>query len=372
MVRNQTGSESPVELLVSREEARKKIEIQIAKGNAIKNSTINSLADLDRAVADHERWSDFNKELLKRLFSDKSIADEYSGGFSFGKLTRDFLGQLSNLKKAIDTDVNILRSILERLDLMSEPLSFVTPTHSSRAVERDSLTDFLSRKVMDTELPQDIAAVANSNEPLSVIMMDIDNFKKINDAYTSHQVGDAVIKEVANRVRFVVGAKGKIYRYGSGDEFLVSLQNYNTQEALALAERIRIEVQDAVMQGSIRVTMSLGIGTFPDHGRQSEEIIKAADKALYDSKDKGRNLVRYFNEPELVTVANREPERKRPKPGLLTEEQKKNMRESYFKGWAIRCPKDAAILKVTKNHPLGESVPRLLIHCGLCGMAEEI
>lgn len=133
---------------------------------------------------------------------------------------------------------------------------------------------------------------------------------------------------------------------------VVILDNYDTQEASAVAERIRRNLE-ATPISDISVTASLGVGTFPDHGGSSAEIIKAADTALYDAKNRGLNLVRIFGEPEPPKDKIREPERKLPSGSALTEDEKGMLREQYFRGDGIKCPRDKAILEVHESTEIG-------------------
>jgi len=121
----------------------------------------------------------------------------------------------------------------------------------------------------------------------------------------------------------------------------------------------------------LKVTASFGVSTFPDHGKNITELINGADSALYDAKNRGRNLVRVFNEPEPAQKV-REPDRRLPEVGSLSEQEMNELRTQYFRSHSISCPKDGAILDVTEINALGVSSPKLLIWCKLCGLTEEI
>ena len=236
--------------------------------------------------------------------------------------------------------------------------------------DRDALTQLRTRENFDSELSQILAEAERAKRPLSLIMVDIDHFKSVNDRY-GHQKGDEVLAGVAACIASVAENKGWTYRYG-GEEMVVVLINHDTQEATATAERARRQLESTTIAG-ISVTASFGVGTFPDHGRNSADIIKAADTALYDAKNRGRNLVRVFGEPEPPTVKAREPERKLPLPGALTNKQKSDLRQQYFRNHIITCPIDGAILDVDEINEIGKrSTVGLHIWCKMCGLTEKL
>ncbi|HET6145509.1 MAG TPA: GGDEF domain-containing protein [Candidatus Acidoferrales bacterium] len=131
----------------------------------------------------------------------------------------------------------------------------------------------------------------NRREPFAVLMIDLDNFKSVNDT-NGHPAGDACLDSVVNTLADVVGRKGKLYRWGSGDEFVVLLPDFFTDEAKATAERIRRSVEHSKPGGDIAVSTSIGVcGTDHAGSQSAEEILDFADKAVYESKHSGKNRV---------------------------------------------------------------------------------
>ena len=132
------------------------------------------------------------------------------------------------------------------------------------------------------------------NMPLSVIVVDLDFFKRINDTY-GHPAGDAVLVKVASRLRSCIRRQDSVGRYG-GEEFLVVLPDASHEEAQTIAERMRSAVAaapESVGEAMVNITISAGIASndlFPSAG--SDELIGSADHALYAAKDAGRNCVR--------------------------------------------------------------------------------
>jgi diguanylate cyclase len=157
---------------------------------------------------------------------------------------------------------------------------------------RDALTQMLNRRFMPAILSQEVSYAAESKLPLSLIMIDIDHFKEINDS-RGHPAGDVVIREVAEIVLRNVRASDFAFRYG-GEEFLLALVETSGEAAAKAAERIRRDVEAAVLTlpdgSTLRATVSIGVADFsghPDH----EFLIQRADAALYLAKEGGRNRV---------------------------------------------------------------------------------
>ncbi len=155
---------------------------------------------------------------------------------------------------------------------------------------RDPLTRALNRRFLPTILSREISLATSSGAALSLIMLDVDHFKSINDQF-GHSAGDVVLKQVAEIISDNVRLSDFVFRYG-GEEFLIVLVETSPQEAHVVAERIREQLATRDMRlpsgGAMRVTASLGIAAFSDHPDYNE-LIETADKALYDAKHSGRN-----------------------------------------------------------------------------------
>jgi len=156
-----------------------------------------------------------------------------------------------------------------------------------RLATRDSLTGLANRRLFDESLQREAARSHRLGTPLSLLVLDVDHFKQVNDNY-GHQTGDAVLREVAdalvaNTKNFDVAA-----RYG-GDEFVVLLPGCSREDAMGVAQRVRNEIARQV--GEAPVTISGGIATMPDNASDAERLIAAADGALYDAKRNGRDRV---------------------------------------------------------------------------------
>jgi len=158
----------------------------------------------------------------------------------------------------------------------------------------DSLTGLYNRKKLDDILVDEFARFQRSHRPFALLMLDLDNFKSINDKY-GHVVGDEVLAKVAAILKQSVRTVDYVARYG-GEEFVVVLVEMALAAALDVAERIRAEVEIPRISTSnklISVTVSLGVAHSRDSDSDHEEALARADRALYQAKRAGRNQVQF-------------------------------------------------------------------------------
>ena len=158
----------------------------------------------------------------------------------------------------------------------------------------DALTGVANHRELEAYLDRELQRAAKANEPLALIMCDLDNFKEINDS-VGHPAGDAVLRHLSRQVLVPsVRPKDLVARYG-GDEFVLVLRGADGKTALAVAERIRktVEGQAVLVDGKAtsNLSVSLGIALFPRDGETRESLVQAADQALYVAKRSGRNRV---------------------------------------------------------------------------------
>lgn len=158
---------------------------------------------------------------------------------------------------------------------------------------RDPLTNLYNRRYMDETLARELARVGRKGGPLSLVMIDIDYFKRLNDT-AGHAAGDAVLKRVARQLMSGVRREDIACRFG-GEEFVLVLPELTLDGAAERAESLRREIEgsvEAVTGKAIGpVTASFGVASFPLHGASGDEIVRAADAALYQAKSRGRNRV---------------------------------------------------------------------------------
>lgn len=156
----------------------------------------------------------------------------------------------------------------------------------------DSLTRIYNRRYFMNEAERTIKDCKENNQKLSIILMDIDKFKDINDTY-GHLVGDEVLRIVAERSKNIIRKKETIARYG-GEEFIILLPNANIKEAIATSQRIRKNISSNKFRTDdhmIKVTASFGVSSLTDQNNTLEDMIRKADAALYLAKNNGRNRV---------------------------------------------------------------------------------
>ena len=158
---------------------------------------------------------------------------------------------------------------------------------------KDALTDLYNRRAFDQFLIQEVKSAQRYRSPLCVLLGDVDNFKLVNDRF-GHPVGDALLKEVATVLRHSLREVDRVARYG-GEEFAMILPRTDVASGTVLANRIRERIERHVFliqRIPIRLTLSLGVAGFsPALMRTKEDLVGAADRALYQAKARGRNRV---------------------------------------------------------------------------------
>ncbi len=167
--------------------------------------------------------------------------------------------------------------------------------------ERASITDFLTgaynHRHFHQQLQQELERASRIHYPLSLLMIDIDFFKKVNDTY-GHPVGDRVLQLLAQRIRTELRSGDILSRYG-GEEFTVILPGATEDAMGQVAQRLLRVVSEQPFQVnsfSILITISLGGSSYPQHGQSGPELVVSADQALYTSKHSGRNCYHLFGE----------------------------------------------------------------------------
>jgi diguanylate cyclase (GGDEF)-like protein len=155
-----------------------------------------------------------------------------------------------------------------------------------RMADTDGLTGLSNRRSFEIALEREVARAARKGEQLSLVLLDIDHFKDLNDRY-GHQVGDRVLRDAGAALTAVSRDFDTAARYG-GEEFVVLLPSCSAGEALVAAERLRAAI--AGVDEDLAITASAGVATIPLNASDAAELVRAADEALYESKRRGRNV----------------------------------------------------------------------------------
>jgi len=182
-----------------------------------------------------------------------------------------------------------------------------------RLITHDDLTGLLSSRSFFSELRRESARAKSESRPFCVLVMDVDHFKKVNDTY-GHLTGSKTLEEIGQCIISIMRSGDAASRFG-GEEFSAFLLDADLAQGLVAAERVRAEIEktefNVIRQGKPsekhRVTISIGVATFPSDSSDPIELVEMADSALYRAKREGRNRVRAYRQ---IT----EEERVRPLP----------------------------------------------------------
>jgi diguanylate cyclase (GGDEF)-like protein len=196
-------------------------------------------------------------------------------------------GEVGDLTAVFNHMVGRLRQGRQELDAMNDKLR-----RQNEELERlstsDALTGLHNRRFLTQRLSEELSRAYRQKTAFTVLMADVDEFKKYNDTY-GHPAGDEVLKKVAKILLSSTRAMDCTARYG-GEEFAVLLNGTTGEEAFEVAERIRTRVAAQNFSGR-RVTISIGMAEFPENGHTADAVISSADEALYEAKRGGRNRV---------------------------------------------------------------------------------
>jgi diguanylate cyclase (GGDEF)-like protein len=158
---------------------------------------------------------------------------------------------------------------------------------------RDPLTNLFNRRFMEESLELELRRAARNQRPLGVIMLDLDRFKHFNDTF-GHEAGDTLLRELGVLLQTNIRAEDIACRYG-GEEFTLILPEGSSEVIRQRAEALREAIKnlEVLHRGKPigRITASLGVAIFPEHGRSGLDLLHAADAALYQSKDAGGDHV---------------------------------------------------------------------------------
>jgi diguanylate cyclase (GGDEF)-like protein/PAS domain S-box-containing protein len=199
-------------------------------------------------------------------------------------------------RKEVEKD---LRHAMDRLQTQLIEIGLLQSQLREQAI-RDALTNVFNRRYMEETLERELARAAREVYPLCIVMMDIDHFKDVNDTY-GHEAGDTVLKKLADLITAQSRQGDFVCRYG-GEEFVLVMPNIGVDVAKERANSLLRSISSLFVpfgRFNLNITVSMGISWFPVHGQAKEELLRTADKALYEAKRKGRNQVNVYPEPEM-------------------------------------------------------------------------
>lgn len=189
-----------------------------------------------------------------------------------------------------DTDLNVFDIYLKQSSMVLDKLKAYSKME--RMALTDSLTGLYNRHYAYMRIKQEVKRANRENYPVSILFVDIDKFKSINDTF-GHDVGDLALKHISALLKEVTREYDIAIRWG-GEEFVLFLPNTTEEGAYALAERLRVRIETSNFQ-YCKITTSLGISTYPVDNLNIEKVISFADSALYHSKQTGRNRTTIYS-----------------------------------------------------------------------------
>lgn len=250
----------------------------------------NSL--LDYIELSEEELKDLKEDSLTILYEKIIKPDNRAFNCIFYHIKNKyvFIGELSNVE---ETDIlSSISSISNEANNMARELRRknrelkVANNRIEELTRKDPLTGLFNRRYLSEHLSRALNLAARKDLDLSLIMIDIDYFKNINDKF-GHDIGDKVLKKLAEIYTDAIRNEDFLARFG-GEEFIIVLESTKIEEAVTIAEKLRVKLEKAEIIVNKTVTASFGITQFKTNDTQ-ESIIKRADIALYQAKQKGRN-----------------------------------------------------------------------------------
>lgn len=260
---------------------------------------IRSLKKVIDAICAAQSNNDFNRELV-------------APGTRSG-VVKELLVEVNNLVSIIDGKCNQISDMAQIIKQREHEnqLLLLEIEHNlclaQEEAETDALTGLYNRKVIEERFEVEIEKADQLDYPISVLMADLDHFKKVNDTF-GHPVGDEVIKIFGKILKESVRTSDIVARYG-GEEFIVVLPETSSNDAIRVARRINREFTEAVRRElatiqSFTCTVSVGVADYPACSEEKYALISAADFALFKAKQNGRNCVVYYGDvKELQSTA---------------------------------------------------------------------
>jgi len=271
----------PPSIILSRLISTLQTTISLEELLPIFSAELSSVVDHSGFKFEHEEQNIHMKSGLNTNHScEYTLAIENS---SLGKIT--FMRRKRFNEKELETIENFLGALLYPLK------NTLLYRQAIQSAHTDSLTGVLNRSTLQSVFQKESSLARRHQSDLSLVMIDIDFFKKVNDSY-GHAAGDLALKELTNCIKRTVRESDHIFRLG-GEEFAVLLNGTDLKGATLLAERLRSAAQQISIKhedNTFNFTISAGVTQYNEN-EALDELMNRADKALYEAKDSGRNKV---------------------------------------------------------------------------------
>ncbi len=228
------------------------------------------------------------KEWRGEILNRKKNGDIFWEFASISAIT-DPLGRITHFV-SVTEDISVRKAVEEKIRILNIELEKLAMT--------DFLTGLFNRRFFIQRSTDEVKRAKRNAEPLALLMLDFDEFKKVNDTY-GHETGDLALQQVSSVMKASLREIDILGRMG-GEEFAVFLPNTSLEEALLLAERVRQSLENISFEktkGILKITASIGVAAFTDEMSDIDDLIRNADKALYQAKANGRNSVVAYKEP---------------------------------------------------------------------------
>lgn len=274
------------------------------------NPLKKSIDALEKQMSEHFFFYDLMRKISpflnkKELFKVFSEEIKYLGEVEAVEFSRP-ADEGKYLQFVFDDEVNSLyvktesKKIIEHQDVLKKLLELCIERINlydrfQQLSIYDTLTETYNRRYFVMRFIEEFERAQKFSLKLSFIMIDVDNFKKINDTY-GHLVGDAVLKEIAKTIKQNIREIDSLARFG-GEEFSLILPETDKMSAIVVGERIRSRISQQMIKAfdeTLNATISVGVGSFPQNTLHPDVLMETADKALYQAKISGRNRVCWF------------------------------------------------------------------------------
>ncbi|MEL6603912.1 MAG: diguanylate cyclase [Cyanobacteria bacterium J06614_10] len=237
---------------------------------------------------------DHNRRVTGRLLVFRDVTEMYE--------TQIALKQTNEIQQQTQQELQRTNDLLDRRLRKIEDLQ----GQLQEQAIRDGLTNLFNRRYFEEALSAEFTKAKRANTPLAIILIDLDNFKRVNDTY-GHQAGDCALKVFAEVIQHHVRTSDIACRYG-GEEFILAMPGMTMAEAYHRAEALRRAIKKTSIQykeHEIRATISGGVGAFPEWGGSQDGLITLVDRALYAAKEAGRDRIHKIQLDNLPADAPR-------------------------------------------------------------------